>query len=93
MLLYGYAQGLGSAARARITPLPFTWLMNAVCRGSASLCGQQTNPPRGIGIKPYGFSLVWSVIQLVSHVFPPSVEKACSKCGESVVTPDQINRA
>ena len=31
----------------------------------------------------------WSVIQLVSQVLPPSVEKACSKCAEVGVTSDQ----
>lgn len=34
----------------------------------------------------------WSVIQLTSQVLPPSSEKDCSKCGESVSVFDQINR-
>lgn len=34
----------------------------------------------------------WSVIQFTSQVFPPSSEKDCSKCGESVSVFDQMNR-
>ncbi len=32
---------------------------------------------------------VWSVIQFTSQVFPPSSEKACSKCADVRVMPDQ----
>ena len=31
----------------------------------------------------YGFTRVKLTIQFVSHVFPPSAEKACSHCGAS----------
>jgi AraC-like DNA-binding protein len=41
----------------------------------------------------YGFSLVWSVIQFVSHVFPPSAENACSKWGDFELRPVQTNLA
>jgi hypothetical protein len=33
---------------------------------------------------------VWSVIQFTSQVFPQSSEKACSKCAELGVMPDQL---
>jgi len=32
------------------------------------------------------------VIQLVSHVFPPSGENACSQCADVGVICDQVNR-
>src|ERR1700676_2142209 len=38
------------------------------------------------------FTLVWSVIQFTSQVFPPSSENDCSKWGEFVLVFDQINR-
>jgi hypothetical protein len=38
------------------------------------------------------FSRVWFVIQFTSHVFRPSSENDCSKCGDFVVVFDQINR-
>jgi hypothetical protein len=63
------------------------------CPAIIDLAGIAASPFVVPALSVYCFSLVWSVIQFVSQVFPPSVEKACSKCGESVVTPDQTNRA
>jgi ketosteroid isomerase-like protein len=38
----------------------------------------------------YSFTFTWSVIQFTSHVFPPSSEYDCSKCGELVVVAVQV---
>src|SRR6476659_4068106 len=46
----------------------------------------EKNPARNV---PAYSTRTWSVIQLTSHVLPPSSEKDCSKCGDFDVVPDQ----